>query len=169
MHISPPLVIGILSDTHGYFHPNLLHYLKDVDLILHAGDVGGSEILDGLSTVTEVRAVWGNIDGWDLRREHHEHSRCEVGGAGGGGGHIAGRPGRWQRGIEKELEKDPPDVFICGHSHILCIERVEKLNKMLFINPGAAGRQGFQQVKSLVRLHIQDGKAIQAEVIHLDD
>ncbi len=80
MHISPPLVIGILSDTHGYFHPNLLHYLKDVDLILHAGDVGGSEILDGLSTVTEVRAVWGNIDGWDLRREHPEHNKFEFGG-----------------------------------------------------------------------------------------
>ena len=82
--------------------------------------------------------------------------------------HIAGRPGRWQRGIGQVLRQCPPDVFICGHSHILRIERVASLGGMLFINPGAAGRQGLHQVKTCVRLHLKDGTTQQAEVIHLD-
>jgi len=83
--------------------------------------------------------------------------------------HIAGRPGRWQNEMESRLGKDPPDVFICGHSHILQIERVDRLDGMLFINPGAAGRQGLHKVKTCVRLTISNGKVDQAEVIHLDE
>ena len=161
-------VVGIVSDTHGWLHPNLFHYLQDVDLILHAGDVGHVELIDELAAIAPVRAVWGNVDGWDLRHPYPEHDRFEVAGVRFWMTHIAGRPGRWQRGMGKNLAVDPPDVFVCGHSHILQIERVQNLNGMLFINPGAAGRQGFQQVKTMVRLHIVDGKLAQAEVVHLD-
>ena len=162
-------VVGILSDTHGYFHPNLVHYLESVDLILHAGDVGGIALLDDLAAIAPLKAVWGNIDGWDIRRTHPEHNRFSFQGVTFWMTHIAGRPRRWQRGVDKLLAAEPPDVFICGHSHILCIERVPELNNMLYINPGAAGRQGFQQEKTLVRIHIEDGKPVEAEVIHLDD
>ncbi len=162
-------VVGILSDTHGYFHPNLIHYLKDVDLILHAGDVGSTDIIDTLRTLAPVRAVWGNVDGWDLRREFPEHDRFKFGGVRFWMTHIAGKPGRWQRGVGNLMAEDPPDVFICGHSHILQIEKLSNPEKTLFVNPGSAGRQGFQQHKTLVRLHVSEGRPKQAEVIHLDD
>jgi len=82
--------------------------------------------------------------------------------------HIAGRPGAWQRQMGRELAADTPDVFVCGHSHILRIERVEDLGDMLFLNPGAAGRQGFHQQKTCVRLVLDDGRAVRADVVHLD-
>jgi putative phosphoesterase len=163
------MILGILSDTHGYFHPALPDYLADVDLILHAGDVGSPDILDRLEALAPTRAVRGNIDGQDvrLRAPEHQHFTCE--GLGFWMTHIAGRPGRWQRGIGEALRREPPDVFICGHSHILCIERVHPLGGMLFINPGAAGRQGFHQVKTCVRLHLEEGTLKQADVVHLDE
>ena len=163
------MLIGILSDTHGYFHPALPDYLAEVDLILHAGDLGDAAILDRLEALAPVHAVWGNIDGSDLRRRTPEHQRFDCDGLSFWMTHIAGRPGRWQRGMGRALRQQTPDVFICGHSHILRIERVETLGGMLFINPGAAGRQGFHLAKTCVRLHLEDGLARQAEVIHLDE
>lgn len=167
--IHAPMIIGILSDTHGWFHPNLATYLAEVDFILHAGDVGTTDVLDALKALAPVRAVYGNVDGWDIRHEAPEHQHLLLGGLRIWMTHIAGRPGAWQRGMGKALADEPPDVFICGHSHILQIERVRRLNGMLFVNPGAAGRQGFHQVKTCVRLHVDDGRAHKAEVIHLDD
>ena len=163
------MTLGILSDTHGYFHPALAEVLADVDLILHAGDVGRAEILDQLEALAPTRAVWGNIDGPDLRHRTPEHQRFDLDGLSFWMTHIAGRPGRWQRGVGQVLRQQPPKVFICGHSHILQIERVAALDGMLFINPGAAGRQGLHQVKTCVRLVLEDGATRQAEVFHLDE
>ncbi len=161
------MILGILSDTHGYLHPDLPTYLADVDLILHAGDIGPPEVLDRLEALAPTRAVWGNIDGAVLRRRVPEHQRFEIDGCRFWMTHIGGRPGRWARGIGPALRADPPDVFICGHSHILRIERVEALGGMLYLNPGAAGRQGFHQVQTCVRLHLADGRPERAEVVHL--
>ena len=163
------MIIGLLSDTHGFFHPRLADYLSEVDLILHAGDIGTPEVLDRLEELAPTRAVWGNVDGNAVRLRTAEHQRFEASGLSFWMTHIAGRPGRWQRGMGKALAADPPDVFVCGHSHILRIERVTDLGKMLFVNPGAAGRQGFHQQKTCVRLTLGDGAATQAEVIHLDE
>lgn len=161
--------VGILSDTHGYFHPAIPEFLSDVDLILHAGDIGTHEILDNLETLAPTRAVWGNIDGQDIRRRTEEHMRIRFAGVKFWMTHIAGHPKAWQRNMGKQLAVDPPDIFICGHSHILRVERVKQLGNMLYINPGAAGRQGFHQVKTCLRLHLDAGKARQVEVIHLDN
>ena len=163
------MILGILSDTHGYFHPALDEVLAEVDMILHAGDVGRAEILDRLEALAPTRAVWGNIDGPDLRHRMPEHQRFDPDGLSFWMTHIAGRPGRWQRGMGQVLRQQPPNVFICGHSHILQIERVAALDAMLFINPGAAGRQGLHQVKTCVRLVLEEGIPKQAEVIHLDE
>lgn len=163
------MVLGILSDTHGYFHPALPDYLSEVDLILHAGDVGTDDVLDRLEAMAPTRAVRGNIDGRSIRLRAPEHQRFEVEGVSFWMTHIAGRPGRWQRGMGSALRAETPDVFICGHSHILRIERVSSLGGMLFLNPGAAGRQGFHQVKTCVRLVVEEGVLRQAEVIHLDE
>jgi putative phosphoesterase len=163
------MIVGILSDTHGYFHPSLPFYFESVDLIIHAGDVGSEDILLGLEALAPVRAVFGNVDGWELRKSLPEHDRFELEGVSIWTTHIAGRPGRWQLGMGTRLQAAPPDIFICGHSHILQIERVGDLNNMLFINPGASGRQGLHAVKTCVRLEILNGKASKAEVIHLDE
>lgn len=160
--------IGIVSDTHGYFHPALPAYLSDVELILHAGDVGDVRVLDRLEALAPTRAVWGNIDGADVRRRVPEHQHFEVEGVRFWMTHIAGRPGRWQRGMGSALRRDTPDVFVCGHSHILRVERVAELGGMLFVNPGAAGRQGLHQVKTCLRLVVADGAARHMEVVHLD-
>jgi uncharacterized protein len=161
--------IGILSDTHGYFHPGLIHYLSEVDLILHAGDIGNEDILLGLVALAPVRAVFGNVDGFEIRKRWPEYDEFEFGDLRFAMTHIAGRPGRWQKGVDRKLNADPPDIFICGHSHILQIERVASMNNMLFVNPGAAGREGFHLKKTCVRLSIRDGKARTADVIHLDE
>lgn len=160
--------IGILSDTHGYFHPELPDIFEDTDLILHAGDVGTPEILDRLEAIAPVRAVWGNIDGQDIRRRIPEHQHFEIEGLRFWMTHIGGRPGKWAAGIGPALRRNPPDVFICGHSHILRVERVPELGGMLFVNPGAAGQQGFHKVKTCIRLEVTDGMLAHAEVVHLD-
>jgi putative phosphoesterase len=161
--------LGIISDTHGYFHPSLPAVFASVDLIIHAGDIGGPEILSGLEALAPVRAVYGNVDGGELRVRCPEHDRFTLEGVSFWVTHIAGRPGRWQLDMARKLRAEPPDVFICGHSHILQIERLADPEGTLFLNPGAAGRQGMHRVKTCVRLDIEDGKTSQADVIHLDE
>ena len=160
--------LGILSDTHGYFHPNLPDDLAGVDRILHAGDIGDLSILDGLEAVAPVTAVWGNVDDASIRRRVSEHQRFTVEGLDVWMTHIAGRPGRWQRGMGKQLRDNPPDMLVCGHSHILRVERVTDLDNMLYVNPGAAGKQGLHREKTCLRLTIEDGRATEAAVVHLD-
>lgn len=161
------LKLGILSDTHSYFHPALPDMLVGVDEILHAGDVGSLAVLEALQAIAPVTGVWGNIDGAALRRVLPEHQRIVREGCQIWMTHIGGRPHKWDKTVQSSLLAQPPDIFICGHSHILRIERVTSLNNMLFINPGAAGQQGWHQVKTCIRLTLDTGKAIQAEVVHL--
>ncbi len=163
------MTLGLVSDTHGWLHPRLVEAMRGVDLILHAGDVGRAEILDALSTVAPVRAVYGNVDGPPVRTRWPEWDRFDAGGLDFMMTHIGGRPERWARGVKAVLARERPDVFVCGHSHILQLERVAEPAPMLFMNPGAAGREGFHQVKTCMRLHIDGGRAERAEVIHLDE
>uniref|UniRef100_A0A7V2B1G0 Phosphoesterase n=1 Tax=Rhodothermus marinus TaxID=29549 RepID=A0A7V2B1G0_RHOMR len=163
------MLLGILSDTHGFFHPALPEVLRGAHLILHAGDVGGLEILERLKEIAPVQAVYGNIDGPELRRRLPEQVDLTLEGLRFWMTHIGGHPGRWARGVGPKLRKDRPDVFICGHSHILQIERVPSLGGMLYINPGAAGREGPHRIKTCVRLYVAEGRALKAEVVHLDE
>ncbi len=163
------MLIGIISDTHNWLHPAAPEALADCDLILHAGDVGTPEVLDALEAIgPPVRAVYGNIDGAAVKQRAPEHQRLRVGGVRIWMTHIGGRPGRWAKGVGPALRAERPDVFVCGHSHILRIERVPSLGRMLYLNPGAAGRQGFHTVKTCVRLAVEAGAARQVEVVHLD-
>ena len=161
--------LGIISDTHGYFHPAIATYFNGVDRILHAGDVGAVDILDRLEEIAPVQAVWGNVDGPGVRFRTIGVLRTEVDGVRICMTHIGGSPGRWDPLISGALAADPPDIFICGHSHILRIERVRNPPNMLYINPGAAGRQGLHRVKTCVVLEITEGSARKADVVHLDD
>lgn len=164
------MLLGIVSDTHGYYDPELDEVLAPCDLILHAGDVGGDgSILDRLAALAPVHVVWGNVDGRYIRQRAAEHARFRAGGLRIWMTHIGGRPGRWARGIGTQLREERPDVFVCGHSHILAVKRVPELDGMLYINPGAAGRQGFHTQRTCLRLRVEEGKAREVEVVHLGE
>jgi putative phosphoesterase len=163
------MTIGIISDTHGYYHPNIPDALVGVDAILHAGDIGTDDILVKLGELAPTYAVYGNIDGPVTQRNVPKDQHLEFDGLRFWMTHIGGHPNRWANGITELLFKKTPDVFVCGHSHLLRIERVPSLGGMLFVNPGAAGRQGLHKVKTCVRLIVEDGQATNAEVVHLDE
>jgi hypothetical protein len=150
--------IGLLSDTHGALSERVPRFFKDVDEIWHAGDIGNSELADRLAALKPFRAVYGNIDGHVLRTMFPEDLRffCEE--VDVLMTHIGGFPGRYEPRIRKEMYGNPPQLFICGHSHILKIIFDKKIN-CLHINPGAAGNYGFHKVCTAVRFVI-DGKTI---------
>ncbi|MBO6524193.1 MAG: metallophosphoesterase family protein [Balneolaceae bacterium] len=159
--------IGLISDTHNYLDPQVFDYFKDCDEIWHAGDFGTIQIADKLKEIAPVLGVYGNIDGQDIRKEYPLHQRFERDGIDFWMTHIGGIPGRYCIPIREEMENNTPDVFICGHSHILKVARDQEQNKMLYINPGAAGKQGFQEYRTVIRFEIDSGKIQNVEVINL--
>lgn len=159
--------IGLISDTHNYLDPQVFEYFKDCDEIWHAGDFGTIEIAEKLKKIAPVLGVYGNIDGEDVRNEYPLHQRFEREGIDFWMTHIGGIPGRYCIPIREEIENNTPDVFICGHSHILKVARDQNLDKMLYINPGAAGKQGFQEYRTVIRFEIDNGKIQNLEVINL--
>ncbi|HLR36917.1 MAG TPA: metallophosphoesterase family protein [Chitinophagaceae bacterium] len=158
--------IGLLSDTHGYLHPDVLSYFKKVDEIWHAGDIGSVELIEELEAAKPVRAVFGNIDGRDIYSSYPEHQRFTLEGVKVWMTHIGGYPGKYSPGIHSSICKNPPDLFISGHSHILKVMPDNKLN-LLHINPGACGQQGWHKVKTLVRFSLDQGRVKDLEVIEL--
>jgi uncharacterized protein len=159
--------IGLISDTHNYLDPQIKEYFSDRDEIWHAGDFGSIKIADELKKIAPVVGVYGNIDGQDIRKSYPLHQRFKREGLDVWMTHIGGIPGRYCLPIREEIEKNPPDLFICGHSHILKISRDQSLDKMLYMNPGAAGKQGFQVYRTVVRFSIDKGKIHDVEVINL--
>lgn len=159
--------IGLISDTHNYLDPQVLDYFLDRDEIWHAGDFGTIKIAEQLKEVAPLVGVYGNIDGPDIRKEYPLHQRFVREGLDIWMTHIGGVPGRYCIPIRPEIEKNPPELFVCGHSHILKIARDQELQKMIYLNPGAAGRQGFQVYRTVVRFEIEQGKLHHVEVINL--
>ncbi len=159
--------VGLISDTHNYLDPQVLEYFKDRDEIWHAGDFGSIEVADKLNEVAPVIGVYGNIDGQDIRQQYPLHQRFDREGIDIWMTHIGGTLGRYCLPIRDEMEANPPDLFVCGHSHILKIGRDQEKNKMLFMNPGAAGKQGFQVYRTCIRFEINKGKILNVEVINL--
>lgn len=158
--------IGLLSDTHGYWDQRYKTYFDSCDEIWHAGDIGSAEITDRLSAIKPVRAVYGNIDGGDIRVNYSKTTCFTIEEVKVLLTHIGGYPGRYAPEIRKELYDVRPGLFVCGHSHILKVIFDQTLN-CLHINPGAAGISGFHQVRTLIRFCI-DGKTIRdLEVIEL--
>lgn len=158
--------IGILSDTHGYWDDKYLIHFADCDEIWHAGDIGSNIIIEQLESFKPVRAVYGNIDGGIMRKLYKEKLRfriedCEVVMK-----HIGGYPGRYDASIREEIYSQPPQFFISGHSHILKVIYDKKID-CLHINPGAAGKQGWQQQRTLIKVTI-DGRTFKdLEIVEL--
>lgn len=150
--------IGLLSDTHGFLHPRIFPFFEKVDEIWHAGDIGNLETADSLAVFKPLKAVYGNIDGTDVRSVYPLHQRFMCEEVDVWITHIGGYPGNYERTLRHEITSNPPKLFICGHSHILKVIFDKKYN-FLHMNPGAAGNKGFHTVCTALRFTI-DGKDI---------
>ncbi|MCS6818652.1 MAG: metallophosphoesterase family protein [Chitinophagales bacterium] len=159
--------VGIISDTHGYLDNNIFKYFEEVDEIWHAGDAGSLELLDELSRFKPLRAVYGNIDDYKVRSEYPEDYIFSVEGLKVYMTHIGGHPGAYAPRAKKFLKAEQPDVFVCGHSHILRVMRDSAFKNMLYLNPGAAGIHGFHKVRTLLRLDLHEKKAVGLQAIEL--
>lgn len=158
--------ILLLSDTHGYLDKAITKYAEKADEIWHAGDIGTLEVVDALQNLKPTRAVFGNIDGAEIRAGfpldlHFECENVKVWIT-----HIGGYPGRYNPRVRTVLEEKDIDLFICGHSHILKVMR-DKKNNLLHMNPGACGKYGFHRVRTMLRFTIDDKDIKDLEVIEL--
>lgn len=158
--------IGLLSDTHGYLDSRLFQYFESCDEIWHAGDIGSEEVSDKLAKFRPLRAVHGNIDGGALKNQFPEDLWFECEGVNVWITHIGGYPPKYNPKTRLVLNQKIPDLFICGHSHILKVIR-DKERGLLHINPGAAGLQGFHKIRTAVRFDVDAGKISKLEVIEL--
>ncbi len=158
--------IGLLSDTHAYWDEKFREYFSECDEIWHAGDIGSEEIARRLNGIKPLRAVYGNIDGQELRLSFSKELSFTVEGVRVFMTHIGGYPGRYNPDIRKRLYDVRPQLFIAGHSHILKVMYDDVL-RCLYINPGAAGLSGFHLVRTLVRFTIDGNRVKDLEVIKL--
>lgn len=158
--------IGLLSDTHGFLDEAVFRYFAECDEVWHAGDIGTTEVSEKLAAFKPLRVVYGNIDGTGIRKIHPLvlNFRCEemdvlmI--------HIGGSPGNYFPEARREITEAQPDLFICGHSHILKV-MFDKKNNFLYMNPGAAGNHGFHKVKTILRFTVEGKKVKELEAIEI--
>lgn len=160
------LKIGFISDTHGHWDEKFAIYFAECDEIWHAGDIGSEAVLNRLEAIKPLRAVYGNIDNHLIRSICPEILRFRVEEVDVLLTHIGGYPGNYSPLIRTEIHARPPKLFACGHSHILKVMYDKNLN-MLCINPGAAGKSGFHQVRTILRFVIDGSDVKDLEVIEL--
>lgn len=161
------LKIGILSDTHCTLVPQLFDFFKDVDELWHAGDIGNIETAEALARFKPLRAVHGNIDDHIVRLQYPEDLFFHVEDVNVYMTHIGGYPGHYMPEVKHILQEKKPDLYICGHSHILKVMYDKRLN-LLHVNPGAAGNSGFHKQITFIRMSI-DGKTFKdTEIFELD-
>ena len=158
--------ILLLSDTHGHIDEHIMKYVKESDEVWHAGDIGTTQVTDTISNLKPLRAVFGNIDNHELRLSFPEELLFECEDMNIYMTHIGGRPGRYSKGVSEKIKSLKPKIFICGHSHILKIQ-FDKVNQLLFINPGAIGKHGFHKVRTMVRFVIDKSEIKNMQVIEV--
>lgn len=159
--------IGLISDTHSYLDTKVTRYFKDCDEIWHAGDIGNLDVVTELKKIAPVRAVFGNIDDKEIQLHYPEDLWFECNGLSIWMTHIGGAPPNYNPRIKKILKERCPHIFICGHSHILSVKKDPAYQNMIFINPGAAGNQGFHTTKTIMRMDLQNKEIKHLEVIEL--
>lgn len=159
--------ILLLSDTHSFIDEKILKYVKLADEVWHAGDIGDLKVTDEIKKHKILRAVYGNIDDDKARMEFPLNNRFWGEGVDVLITHIGGYPGKYNQAIRPILQKNPPKLFICGHSHILKVQFDKTLN-LLHMNPGAAGIHGFHQVRTMLRFEIDGDKIQSLEIIEIE-
>ncbi|MFM2136802.1 MAG: hypothetical protein RL021_2202 [Bacteroidota bacterium] len=161
-----PVRICLLSDTHGHLDDRILELVRDADEIWHAGDFGDIAVSDRLKSLKTLRGVYGNIDGQPLRSLHPEYLSFNVEDVKVLMIHIAGPFGSYAPGTRKLIDELRPNVLVCGHSHILKVQ-FDQRHKLLFVNPGAAGKHGFHKVRTLLRFTVSGDRLTDLEAVEL--
>ncbi len=156
--------ILLISDTHSCIDDFILKYVKQADEVWHAGDIGDIKVTDTIKKYTLLRAVYGNIDGGDIRKEFTENQIFQVEGIKVLMTHIGGYPNRYAKKIYPVIKQQNPGIFISGHSHILKV-MYDKNNNLLHLNPGAAGKKGFHKLRTMLKFTINKGKIENLAVI----
>lgn len=159
--------IVLLSDTHGYFDNRFSPYLQECDEIWHAGDIGDNGTLEKLQKFAPVKAVFGNIDGYPLRHELPEWLSWQTEKMSVLMTHIGGRPPKFAKDVLARIKQEQPKIFICGHSHILMVQYMKEID-CLHLNPGAAGKQGWHKVQTLLKFKIGKAEIKNLEVVELN-
>jgi len=160
--------IGLISDTHGWIHPRLFDHFAGCDEIWHAGDIGNIETADSLAVFRPLKAVYGNMDDALVRTVYKEHLVFNAEEVRVWITHIGGTPGHYDHRVKPAIYENPPDIFICGHSHIAKV-MYDKKAGFLYVNPGASGYNGFHKYMTAIRFQI-DGKNIHdMELIELGE
>jgi len=158
--------ILLLSDTHSHIDETILKYVRMADEVWHAGDIGDLSVTDTIKKIKPLRAVYGNIDDGKARLEFPLHNRFLCEGVDVWITHIGGYPGKYNQDIRSEIKSNPPKLFICGHSHILKVQFDKELN-LLHMNPGAAGKHGFHQVRTMLQFEIEGDKIQNLNVVEI--
>ena len=158
--------IGLLSDTHSFLDDAVFKHFEQCDEIWHAGDFGNIELADQLAAFKPLRGVYGNIDGKEIRQTYPEDLRFNIEDLDVLMTHIGGYPDKYNLRIRDEIYSNPPKLIITGHSHILKVIHDKKIN-CLHLNPGAAGKQGWQKIRTLMRFNVADGRIHELQVIEL--
>ena len=158
--------ILLISDTHGYIDEKIIKYASKVDEIWHAGDIGNISVSDKLKKIKPLKAVYGNIDDHNIRAEFPLHNRFMCEKIDVWITHIGGYPKRYNPKILEELKSNPPDLFICGHSHILKVINDKELD-LLHMNPGAIGKHGLHRVRTMIQFEISGEKIENLSVIEI--
>ena len=158
--------IGLISDTHGHMDENVLKHLECCDEIWHAGDIGNLSVTDSLSNIAPLRAVYGNIDGNDVRAVFPKDQIFSIHGKKVWITHIGGRPPKFARGVLPMIKRKQPDIFVCGHSHILIAKWCKDID-CLHLNPGAIGTYGIHKVRTIMRFTLTSNGVSDLEIIEI--
>ena len=158
--------IGLISDTHSFLDPAVFKYFDEVDEIWHAGDFGTLALADELQAFKPMKGVYGNIDDKDIRQIYPEHLKFKCEEVNVWMTHIGGYPDRYSNNVKSEIYTKPPNLFIAGHSHILKVIFDKKIN-CLHLNPGAAGKYGWHQKRTLMKFCISENKIHTLDIIEL--
>lgn len=158
--------VGLISDTHSYLDDAVFKHFDDRDEIWHAGDFGTLALADKLAAFKLLKGVYGNIDGQDIRTVYPEHLRFNCEQLDVWITHVGGYPDRYTASVKPEIYTNPPKLFITGHSHILKVIFDKKIN-CLHINPGAAGKQGWHKVRTLIKFNITGDKIHDLNIVEM--
>ena len=158
--------ILLLSDTHGHIDDKILKYAKEADEVWHAGDIGKLKVTDTLAAIKLLRGVHGNIDDYIIQKEFPLDNRFLCEGVDVWITHIGGYPNKYNFRIKDKIKNNPPKLFVCGHSHILKVMWDKKLN-LLHMNPGACGKYGLHQVRTMLRFDIDEAEIKNLEIVEL--
>lgn len=158
--------IGLISDTHGHYDNKIIDFFSDCDEIWHSGDIGQLSVIDELSKIAKVRAVFGNIDGNEFRLRFKENERFTCEKMNVWITHIGGYPGHYDYRVKPEIFENTPDIFVSGHSHILKIIYDKKLN-CLHLNPGAYGKSGFHKIRTAIKFTVNSSKIENMQILEI--